>query len=302
MSSAQGKQLQRCAQCGAQAVLDEEYCGPCWEKWTADTFAALSEQEAKRYRPPDPHLDIFDHPFCPPEERAACPVKLRTAEQYSSMGACLYQASNNNASFRTCEEDPDPTVVGFEHVVSPEDALSIIEAAKPHMHRAQIGVGEGEDTSHSSDSRTNTCCWLPHDHCPAIERVVAQISEIVGLNPTHAEALQVIHYSQGQQYKKHWDGYHPSSETGQQELNNRLVTAIVYLNEVEEGGGIQFVNMNFVVDPTPGLLLVFHNCYPDTRATHSDTNHAGLPVVRGEKWACNLWFCQEPKRWSHSSK
>ena len=27
---------------------------------------------------------------------------------------------------------------------------------------------------------------------------------------------------------------------------------------------------------------------------HPDSNHAGLPVLAGDKWACNLWYRESP--------
>eukprot|EP00658_Telonema_sp_P-2_P061068 TRINITY_DN49825_c0_g1_i1.p1 TRINITY_DN49825_c0_g1~~TRINITY_DN49825_c0_g1_i1.p1 ORF type:complete len:117 (-),score=26.65 TRINITY_DN49825_c0_g1_i1:444-794(-) len=109
---------------------------------------------------------------------------------------------------------------------------------------------------------------------------------------------RVIRYTPGQEYIKHWDGYHPLDELNQSpklvDQGNRMVTALLYLSEVEEGGSTQFVNLRFQVEAVPGRLLVFHNCYPGTRCTHSDSNHAGTPVIAGEKWACNLWFRERP--------
>lgn len=99
---------------------------------------------------------------------------------------------------------------------------------------------------------------------------------------------------------KHWDGFNPGHEKNRtQEIEsdrgNRLVTALMYLNDVEEGGGTGFINMRFEVAASAGKLLIFHNCYAGTRATHSDSNHAGLPVKKGEKWGCNLWYREAPK-------
>ena len=98
----------------------------------------------------------------------------------------------------------------------------------------------------------------------------------------------------GQEYIKHWDGFDPASEPCKSheciDQGNRLVTALLYLSDVEEGGGTRFENLRVDVDAKLGKLLCFHNCFLGTRCTHTDSNHAGLPVLKGEKWACNLWF------------
>merc|ERR1711907_669770 len=62
----------------------------------------------------------LDHPWCPPEERAACDVPLRTAEEHASMGGEILTAAPD--AFCTCADDPDPVVAVFEHVINSEDA------------------------------------------------------------------------------------------------------------------------------------------------------------------------------------
>ena len=64
--------------------------------------------------------------------------------------------------------------------------------------------------------------------------------------------------------------------------------------------------------PREGRVLFFHNCIEDglddeewsgeeggrdCPRPHPASRHAGLPVVRGEKWAVNLWVREyETKR------
>ena len=71
------------------------------------------------------------------------------------------------------------------------------------------------------------------------------------------------------------------------------MTGLLYLNDVAAGGGSGFINMRFEVQAVARRLLVFHNCYVGTRSLHPDSNHAGLPVAAGDKWACNLWYREE---------
>lgn len=41
---------------------------------------------------------------------------------------------------------------------------------------------------------------------------------------------------------------------------NRVITALVYLNEPEEGGETDLVNLGLKIYPATGKLLVFHDC------------------------------------------
>ena len=59
---------------------------------------------------------------------------------------------------------------------------------------------------------------------------------------------------------------------------------------MEEGGATKLVHLGKDVSPEPGKLLVFHNTHRGTSTRHTDSYHSGCPVVKGTKWAFNLWF------------
>ena len=53
---------------------------------------------------------------------------------------------------------------------------------------------------------------------------------------------------------------------------------------------LQFTKLNKDVYPEKGKLLVFHNVYENTINKHFLSEHAGMPVIKGEKYIFNLWF------------
>ena len=62
----------------------------------------------------------------------------------------------------------------------------------------------------------------------------------------------------------------------------------MYLTSVAKGGGTEIAGR--VVAAEQGRMLLFHNTATGTNELDPSTRHAGLPVIAGEKWACNLWF------------
>ena len=72
-----------------------------------------------------------------------------------------------------------------------------------------------------------------------------------------------------------------------------MVTALAYLNDVEEGGATDFPDIGVSVQPNKGDVVVFHNCIEGTSDINPKSLHGGSPVISGEKWAVNLWFRQE---------
>jgi len=188
----------------------------------------------------------------------------------------------------------EPLVQVIDEVLSEQDCQHIIDIAKPHMTRAVVSAAGG---GVASAGRTGSVHWVKHDTTPLISQIVDRVSGIVGVPKSHAESLQVIYYGETQQYKPHFDAYDLTSEAGKRctaKGGQRLVTALLYLNEVEGGGGTIFPKANRIVDPKPGRAVVFHNCYEDTNTRHPNSLHGGSPVEKGEKWACNLWYRENP--------
>ena len=74
----------------------------------------------------------------------------------------------------------------------------------------------------------------------------------------------------------------------------RMITVIAYLNDVEEGGGTSFPKLEVTIPAKKGNVVVFHNALESISTTHPKVNprslHAGMPVIKGEKWMTNLWF------------
>ena len=69
-----------------------------------------------------------------------------------------------------------------------------------------------------------------------------------------------------------------------------MATALCYLNDVEEGGGTRLTKANVDISAKKGKLLVFWNVQENTNIRHYLAEHAGMPVIKGYKYAFNLWF------------
>lgn len=95
-----------------------------------------------------------------------------------------------------------------------------------------------------------------------------------GINETfYHEGYQLLKYSGGQQYHKHYDG---GTDTA------RCITAICYLNDDYVGGEIEFVNFGVKIKPEPGMLILFPSNYAYAHVAH--------PVTEGTKYAIVTWI------------
>jgi prolyl 4-hydroxylase len=113
----------------------------------------------------------------------------------------------------------------------------------------------------------------------AINRRIAAISKS---DIDQGEPLAVLRYSPGQQYRPHHDCI-----TGA--ANQRIKTAIIYLNQGYQGGATRFTANGLTISGKAGDAIVFLNTLPDGGADRH-AEHAGLPVERGQKWIATRWI------------
>lgn len=189
---------------------------------------------------------------------------------------------------------PELPVVVFDGFITPQECTALIEQAEGRMGRARVSLDE---SSAVVAGRSGDNCWLGYQENPLVRRIGERVAKRVGLPLAHAEAFQVLRYSLGSEYRAHYDAYDLNTARGRRccrRGGQRIVTALLYLSAVEEGGATAFPRLGIEVDPVPGRLVVFNNVADDPSMPHPDSLHAGLPVSRGEKWAGNFWFHQHP--------
>lgn len=124
------------------------------------------------------------------------------------------------------------------------------------------------------------------------------VARLAGVPMANAEPLTILRYGPGQQYKAHMD-YLVGPATGEQMQKTggqRLVTAFVYLNDVEQGGETDFPELGARISPASGRAVKFFNLTPHGEP-NPHTLHAGCPVIRGEKWLATYWFRERAFTW-----
>lgn len=78
-------------------------------------------------------------------------------------------------------------------------------------------------------------------------------------------------------------GYHQwHFESDRRASCNRLLTWILYLNDIEEGGETEFLYLHKRVKPTAGTLLIWPAAF-----THT---HRGNPPLSGDKYIITGWL------------
>ena len=190
----------------------------------------------------------------------------------------------------------DPLVYTIDNFVDDETISHIIKICTSKMQEAYVS---GNKEGFKSEGRTNTNCWIKHNYDKFFLNLGEKIAKTVNIPLENAEAFQVIHYNENQEYRQHYDGWDfDHSEKSKRSMKfggQRMCTALCYLNDVEEGGETKFTKIDKKVNPVKGKLLVFSNVYQGTNIKHNLSEHSAMPVIRGEKWAFNLWFREESR-------
>lgn len=143
--------------------------------------------------------------------------------------------------------------------------------------------------------RTSETCDLDAGE-PAVEDLEARLQDLHGIDPAHGEPVQGQRYDVGQEFKSHTDYFDPGgvdftkycSVAGQ-----RTWTFMIYLNEVEAGGGTRFMTIRKIVQPETGKLLGWNNRRPDGRP-NPNTLHQGMKVRKGVKYVITKWYREKP--------
>jgi prolyl 4-hydroxylase len=141
--------------------------------------------------------------------------------------------------------------------------------------------------------RTSYSCHL-NRWDPFVSRVEARMSDVLGIDNAYAETMQGQRYHVGQEFKSHHDFFHPSQSYWDIEGvagGQRTWTAMIFLNEPEEGGTTEFPHLGLGVRPQKGMMLIWNNVQPDGTLNYK-TLHTGTPVIKGVKHIITKWYRQ----------
>ena len=180
----------------------------------------------------------------------------------------------------------DPSVELVRQLLLDEECAYIMRVAAPVLKPSFVyepGLDRGKaDPIRDSDG----AALLPHDEDLVIQAINRRLAQATGTHVDQREALYVIRYVPGQQYRPHFDALPGLA-------NQRAHTAICYLNDDYEGGATSFPELRISIRGRAGDVLIFTNVdsagRPDPRL-----RHAGERVTSGVKWIATRWIRQAP--------
>ena len=184
-----------------------------------------------------------------------------------------------------------PRIVLLGNVLSDAECDALAALSNPRFVRSAV-LDNADGRHQFMDGRTSESASIARDETELVSRVDARLAALTGWPVQHGEPLQLQKYAPGKEYRPHFDWFdaqHPGLQASLAQAGQRLGTVILYLTDVEAGGGTAFPAIGLTVHPKKGSALFFSNV--DTAGEpDKSTLHAGLPVERGLKIVANKWL------------
>lgn len=184
-----------------------------------------------------------------------------------------------------------PRLMVFVNLLSAAECDALVADTKGRIALSTVvDPATGEFIPHQE--RTSQGTYFAHGATPLVATIEERIHALLGYPLKRQEAMQMLRYPVGGEYRPHLDYFDPAdpgSAAPMRQGGQRVAKLVVYLNDVESGGATDFPSLGLTIAPVKGNAVYFENVdgsgLPDPR-----TLHAGMPITQGEKWISTKWF------------
>jgi prolyl 4-hydroxylase len=183
-----------------------------------------------------------------------------------------------------------PDVVLLDHFMTEAECDELCEASRGTLTKSTV-VDDATGASVDHAERISQGTYFTIGQNALVKRIEQRISEVTNTPVVNGEGLQILNYVGGGEYRPHFD-YFPDNEGGRVHLargGQRIITVIMYLNNVTAGGATILPKINLSVYPKKGSALYF-SYFNSVGQIDPITLHGGAPVIEGEKWIATKWI------------
>lgn len=188
-----------------------------------------------------------------------------------------------------------PLIRRLPGVVHPLVLDAVINLAAPLVQRSQIVDARTGEVRADPMRNSSHVTLGPRQHDHVLEAIERCISRVSGMPVLNGEFMQILRYRVGEEFRPHVDYFNESGAGAYQSLadgGQRAQTVLMYLNADYQGGSTSFPELQLSIKGGRGDMLHFHNLGADGLG-HTDSLHAGMPVISGEKWLLSQWIRSE---------
>ena len=194
-----------------------------------------------------------------------------------------------------------PLIKKWNNFLSKEECQELIEYGKQGLVPGKVVNANGDSIVNYAHRNASVSITDSPEVLLKLDSIRDKISEYIEMDKSRFEKCTITHYAVGQNFKTHPDYFisldteihkkatHQRCKMG----GNRVSTVILYLNDVIKGGETYFPWLNLKIKSEQGNMVQFDYDYEDfMNNIHSE--HAGMPVLEGEKWIITIWVREQP--------
>jgi prolyl 4-hydroxylase len=177
---------------------------------------------------------------------------------------------------------PDGSIRLFPYFATDKECHYLADAAIDLLAPALVrDPRSGQNVPHPVRTAHSALFGPTREHVP-VYAINQRIASVSGTHITQGEALTILRYERGQQFRLHSDALGNTK-------NERSATFLLYLNEGYEGGETVFPFHELTIKPQTGFGILFTNTLRNGLVDPLK-RHAGRPVVFGTKWLATRWI------------
>ncbi|CAK4646015.1 hypothetical protein AeMF1_009871 [Aphanomyces euteiches] len=208
-----------------------------------------------------------------------------------------------------------PLVFAIDEFLHDDEIDLILDLSMDHLAPSDVTHSDNDVGKPATEWRTSTTYFLPSHGHPKLEALDQRVADLVKVDESHQEHVQVLRYELNQKYDAHLDYFSIDQLTKSPDVvagldhgyKNRMITVFWYMSDVAKGGHTVFPRAGGKPQPrdftdcTTGLLsppkkrkvIVFYSMLPSGRGDVYSL-HGGCPVLEGIKYSGNKWIWNKP--------
>jgi prolyl 4-hydroxylase len=191
-----------------------------------------------------------------------------------------------------------PWILSFDSFLSAAETQRMVELGFEQGFERSANVGgvtfDGSLAPVVTNSRTSTNAWCT-DTCnedPVSQAIWERMERVTGISEKNSEHFQIARYEEGQFYDLHHD-FIP--EELDRPAGARILRFYMFLNDVDEGGEVQFPSLDekfdLTIPPKNGKALLWPCVLnEDPNSPDDRTQLVELPVEKGQKFSGIAWI------------
>jgi len=187
---------------------------------------------------------------------------------------------------------PGPWVVTLDNFLSEEECDRLIELGDKNSENMDDYEPEELENRTSLNSWCKSECYTD----PLMNGIIQRMSDATGIPQQNSEYLQMLKYSAGREYEE-YEVYDLSEDSYDDMPGPTVVTIVLFLNDVEEGGETHFDNLlgidkniSLDIQPRKGTALIWPSVENDPLFIEERTAHTFMPVTKGVKYGVKASF------------